>query len=83
MSDFNWGIKDTVDAANAGQDLEMPNTHYYGENLLQAVKSGKVTEKVIDEASLRIVRTLLAHKSIMEKQETDAKKLEEHRRLAL
>lgn len=83
MSDFNWGIKDTVDAANAGQDLEMPNTHYYGKNLLQAVKSGKVTEKVIDEAALRIVRTLLAHKSIMEKQETDAKKLEEHRRLAL
>ncbi len=37
LSDFNWGIKDTVTAANAGMDLEMPNTYYYGKKLLEAV----------------------------------------------
>ena len=58
---FNWGIKDTVTAANAGMDLEMPNTYYYGKKLLEAVHFGSVSEKVIDEAALRIVRTLLAH----------------------
>lgn len=61
LSDFNWGIKDTVTAANAGMDLEMPNTYYYGKKLLEAVHFGSVSEKVIDEAALRIVRTLLAH----------------------
>ena len=42
-------------------DLEMPNTYYYGKKLLEAVHFGSVSEKVIDEAALRIVRTLLAH----------------------
>lgn len=63
LCDFNWGIKDTVKAANAGMDIEMPNTHYYGERLLKAVHEGKVSEDVIDEAALRIVRTLLAHEN--------------------
>lgn len=63
LCDFNWGIKDTVKAANAGMDIEMPNTYYYGECLLEAVHEGKVSEAVIDEAALRIVRTLLAHEN--------------------
>lgn len=61
MTDFIWGINDTVTAANNGQDLEMCNTYYYGSKLVDAVKEGKVAEKNIDEAALRIVRTLLAY----------------------
>ena len=41
LSDFVWGIKDTVASVNGGLDMEMPITHYYGQNLLKAVKAGK------------------------------------------
>ena len=60
VSDFIWGTKSTVDAANNGLDVEMCNTFYYGDKLVQAVKENKVDESVIDEAALRIVRTLIA-----------------------
>ncbi|MDD4113585.1 MAG: glycoside hydrolase family 3 C-terminal domain-containing protein [Herbinix sp.] len=60
VSDFIWGTKSTVDAANNGLDVEMCNTNYYGDKLVEAVKENKVKESVIDEAALRIVRTLLA-----------------------
>lgn len=60
VSDFIWGTNSTVDAANNGLDVEMCNTNYYGDKLVQAVKDNKVKESVIDEAALRIVRTLLA-----------------------
>lgn len=59
MSDFNDGIKDTVTAANSGQDMEMCNTHFYGDKLVEAVRKGLVPEEKIDESVLRIVRTLL------------------------
>lgn len=60
MSDFNDGIKDTITAANSGQDMEMCNTRFYGDKLVRAVREGKVSEEYIDESVLRIVRTLLA-----------------------
>lgn len=60
MSDFAWGITDTVEAANSGQDIEMCESNYYGSNLVKAVKEGKVPEEYIDESAIRIVRTLLA-----------------------
>jgi beta-glucosidase len=59
-SDFMWGTRDTVRAANAGLDVEMCDTRFYGEKLVQAVKEGKVSEDIINDAALRIVRTLLA-----------------------
>ncbi len=36
MSDFLWGLKDTVAGVTAGLDMEMCNTQFYGENLVQA-----------------------------------------------
>jgi beta-glucosidase len=59
-SDFMWGTRDTSRAANAGLDVEMCDTRFYGEKLVQAVKEGKVSEDIINDAALRIVRTLLA-----------------------
>jgi beta-glucosidase len=61
MTDFIWGINDTVTAANSGQDLEMCNTYYYDAKLVNAVKEGKVPEKAVDEAAVRIVRTLITY----------------------
>ncbi|MCC8044831.1 MAG: glycoside hydrolase family 3 C-terminal domain-containing protein [Clostridiales bacterium] len=60
ISDFFWGILDTVKAAKAGVDVEMCHTRYYGEKLADAVQKGEVPETVVDEAALRIVRTILA-----------------------
>ncbi|NLM97589.1 MAG: glycosyl hydrolase [Halanaerobiaceae bacterium] len=60
ISDFIWGVKDTVEAANAGMDIEMCATRFFGDKLVEAVKKGEVREEVIDEAAVRIVRTLLA-----------------------
>lgn len=60
MSDFIWGVKDTVEAANGGQNIEMCCTQFFGGKLVRAVQDGFVPESIIDDAVLRIVRTLLA-----------------------
>ena len=60
MSDFIWGVKDTVEAANGGMDIEMNDTKYFGDNLVEAVKNNQVSEEKINKAALRIVRTLLS-----------------------
>lgn len=87
MSDFIWGVRDTVEAANGGQDMEMCCTTYFGEKLEQAVLDGFVPETVIDEAAVRIVGTLCRVEAEYEAsgKHYDASVLgcEEHRRLAL
>ena len=60
MSDFGWGVRDTVEAANGGQNIEMCGTEYFGDRLVEAVRDGKVPESKIDDAALRIIRTLLS-----------------------
>jgi len=59
ISDFAMGIKNTEKAANGGLDIEMPATHFYGENILNAVKEGIVSEEIIDESAFRVARTVL------------------------
>ena len=60
----DWGaIHDTVEAANAGMDIEMSVTtnfdeYYFANPLIKAVKEGKVSEKVIDEKIRRILRVM-------------------------
>lgn len=84
MSDFYWGVKDTVEAANGGQNIEMAHTLYFGEKLLQAVKDGLVPEEKINDAAFRIVRTLLAFTSQYEKEvDTSVLACKEHISLAL
>lgn len=71
MTDFVWGMRDTVEPANNGLDMEMPNTIFYGDKLVQAVNDGKVHEEKINEAALRIIRTILSFT------EADNKKLDD------
>jgi beta-glucosidase len=59
ISDFFFGVHDTAAAANAGLDIEMPNTNHFGKRLVKAVREGKVEEGVVTDAAERIVRTLL------------------------
>lgn len=60
ISDFWTGISDTVKAANGGLTIEMAFCKYFGDPLIQAVRSGVVSECVIDDAAIRIIRTILA-----------------------
>jgi beta-glucosidase len=59
MSD--WGAAhDAVADANAGLDLEMPSARYMNaENLLPAIKAGKVSEATIDDKVRRILRVAI------------------------
>jgi beta-glucosidase len=63
ISDFVYGIRNTEKAARAGLDVEMPCVEDYGDQLLQAVKAGTVSEDVIDESAFRVARTVLAFES--------------------
>lgn len=56
MSDFIFGIRGTVDAANAGLDVEMHATQFYGHRLVDAVRAGEVPEAQVDDAVRRILR---------------------------
>lgn len=55
----DWGAThSTIDAANYGLDLEMPNGAYFNEELTEAVKRGEVAESVVDDKIRRILRTM-------------------------
>jgi beta-glucosidase len=57
MSDWTNAVDDTVAAANAGLDLEMPNgAAHYGKKLAAAVLAGQVPLKNIDDSVTRILR---------------------------
>jgi beta-glucosidase len=57
MSDW-VATYDAVGAANGGLDLEMPNGKYMNkENLLPAIRDGRVKESTIDEKVRRILTT--------------------------
>lgn len=85
MSDFIWGVRDTVEAANGGQDIEMCCTQFFGDKLVQAVKDGLVPESKIDEAALRIIRTLIAFQKEISGKEISEDRIgcREHIELAL
>ncbi|NLO38661.1 MAG: glycosyl hydrolase [Ruminiclostridium sp.] len=85
ISDFIWGVKDTVAAANGGQNIEMPCTMLFGQRLLKAVQDGFVSEETIDESAVCIVRTLLAFEQAQDPQDYPQSVIcsEEHTKLAL
>lgn len=82
ISDFTWGINDTRLAARAGMDVEMPHTFYYGDKLEALVQSGELPEEIIEEAAVRIIRTLLAHQAKIKKMQKNRQDYSGHRKLA-
>ena len=53
----DWGgAQSTLLMANSGADLEMPNGKFWGDNLLNAVKDGVVSEATLDDKVRRILR---------------------------
>jgi beta-glucosidase len=59
-SDFG-AVHSTIPSAMAGLDLEMPTGKYFGSNLLEAVKEGKVPMSVIDDKLVRRFRTMMQY----------------------
>ncbi len=58
ISDW-WGTKSTVGSANAGLDLEMPGPPvFYGDKLLEAIRSGEVSEETIDDKVRRLLHVM-------------------------
>ena len=59
MSD--WGaVHTTVEAANAGLDLEMPGpARYFGAALVQATRNWQVEQAVVDDAARRVLRLVI------------------------
>lgn len=60
MSD--WGAThSTVASARAGLDQEMPSGRYYGQALIASVKSGQMSDALLDEHVRRILITMFHH----------------------
>ena len=59
VSDFS-SIHSTVDAANAGADLELPSATYFGPALATAVQAGQVSKATLDQMVHRILRSMFA-----------------------
>jgi beta-glucosidase len=85
MSDW-VATYDAVGAANGGLDLEMPTGKYMNkENLLPAIRDGRVKESTIDE-KVRHILTTAARFGWLDREQTDlsvSKYNEENQRVAL
>lgn len=61
ISDFFLGLRDTVKGLNGGLDVEMHLRRLYTvRRIKRAIAAGKANIAAVDEAAVRIVRTLLA-----------------------
>jgi beta-glucosidase len=85
MSDFAYGIRGTAEPVEAGLDIEMNMTQFYGKRLVDATREGIAEESKIDEAVRRILREKIRFANV-EKGKTYDKALigsKEHAKLAL
>ncbi len=72
ISDFSFGVRDTVKGIKGGCDIEMCNTRYYRvRRVLKAIKKGLLNEDDITGAAVKIVRTLLAFEQAPDPQNYD------------
>jgi beta-glucosidase len=85
ISDFIFGFYDTVKAALAGMDVEMPLAGRYGQRLIQAVYDGKVPKSIVEEAAVRILATKIHYSKIGRASNYDISEVagEAHVKLAL
>lgn len=84
ISDW-FATHSTVDAANAGLDLEMPGPpRFFGNDLVKAVRGGEVEEELIDDKVRRILRALSACGAFEEPLQVSGgvEEFPEHRNLA-
>lgn len=74
VSDWH-GIKDRPASMNAGNDLDMPESDARRQELLEAVKAGRVSTKTLDRACLRMLKLIrTARNGILPNAAADYKK---------
>lgn len=59
ITDFIFALRDGTKAIEAGMDMEMPIPVHFGLELKEAVEQGKLDEKTVDQAVLRVLKTQL------------------------
>ena len=64
MSDFVFGLYDTLKGVRGGLDSEMPFPRFYGRKLKRLIRNGEVPMGLVDDAVSRILRTKLAFADI-------------------
>jgi beta-glucosidase len=86
ISDFLFGIRSGIAAVNGGLDIEMPFKIFMRPYwILKAIKKGKVSESLIDDAVIRILRQKLRFNKTLTMTPYSLDKIacEEHTQLAL
>ncbi len=85
VSDFFFGLHNTTGGLNAGLDVEMNIRRYYNYWFIKkALHDGRATIEQVNEAAVRIVRTILAFTQAQDPQEYPKELIacEEHTKLA-
>lgn len=77
----DWGgIKDRVKALAAGNDLDMPENKRNNQSIVEAVKSGELSEDILDRSIERILHLIFKAKG--QERFTDQVDFESHRKIA-
>ncbi len=63
ITDFIFALRNGSKAIKAGMDMEMPLPVHFGAELKKAVEDGGLSEAVVDEAVLRVLKTQIAFES--------------------
>ncbi|MGB4269151.1 MAG: glycoside hydrolase family 3 C-terminal domain-containing protein [Spirochaetota bacterium] len=66
ISDFFLGIRNALEAALGGVDIEMPCRMHYSRKLKKLVKKGDVPETLINESVMNILRTKIRFSKVGE-----------------
>jgi len=85
-SDWVRGVKDTSGGITGGLDVEMPRAKYYRyRKIKRALQEGKISQNLIDEATGRVIRTILKYVTKEDSQAYggDLIGCEEHHKVAL
>lgn len=84
VSDFFFGLHSTSGGLNAGLDVEMNIRRKYNViSVKHAIKSGRATMEQLDEACVRITRTLLAFTEAEDKKTYDKSMIASEEHIAL
>ena len=84
MSDFFFGLHSTSGGLNGGLDVEMNIRRKYTKFLIStAIKNKKATMEQVDEACLRVVRTLMAFTQTEDKKNYDKSLIASKEHIAL
>ena len=85
ISDFINGLHDGKEGIQAGLDLEMPFTHYYGTQLKKQVEEGIIPLQLIDASVQRILSKKIRYLKMIPRYEypSDLIASTEHEALAL